>query len=53
MELPTNATTGYEALSFMDEYSGHNQIKTHLNVEEVPQSSHIMGYFVTKSCRST
>lgn len=29
MELLIDLTTSYEALSFMDEYSGYNQVKMH------------------------
>lgn len=35
MEFLIDVTTGYETLSFMDEYSGYNQIKMHPDDAEI------------------
>lgn len=45
MELLIVATTGYEALSFMDGYLGYNQIKMHPNDTEMTAFRSAKGIF--------
>lgn len=45
MKFAVDATTGYEALSFIDEYSGCKPIKMNLNNEEMTVFRPLKGVF--------
>ncbi|KAG9449428.1 hypothetical protein H6P81_009393 [Aristolochia fimbriata] len=51
-ELMVDATTGHEALSFMDGSSGYNQIRMDPKDEELTAFRTPKGIFATKLCRS-
>lgn len=48
IDLLVDATTGYEALMFMDEYSRYNQIKMHPKDEEMAAFRSPKGVFYRK-----
>lgn len=52
-ELLVYSTTGYEALSFMDGYSGYYQIQMAKEHEKLQPSGQLTTYFSIKSCHST
>lgn len=52
MEFLIEEKTSYEALSFIEGYSGYNQKKKYPEDSRRPTSVYQMEYFAIKSCRS-